>query len=305
MILSAYASPAPYGGAVRLTFSSDQLSDEYALILASNDAAAPNPVTREGCRVVHEGRLLMYGGALRVPLNLVQVIRPGTMYTALDLSSRDLPDGYTVYYHIWTMRPGQTFGSYHMVKATPSNVRRAAVMLARDTVRQRLDYHFDRAIERRELPPTISVVQVLELESLERGFDLPAVLVKESVSPSPQAEQIGKGGEPYRDSEGRWIHEYTHQTSARIDLLVLCADPELRSVLERFLHGACLADLDYYHAAGLENVQVSRNTRHDVDSASVNYFGVEITLTATIPVTVQEAMSDPPMKEGAAFEVYL
>lgn len=291
MLLTAQARPAPYGGAVKLTLTSDQPGDEYALILATDSPTPPNPVARGGARVVHEGRLPMHAGARVLPFSATQTIirAVSASYLALDLQTRELPDGATVHYHCYSVL-ASGYGPPLSVQAVPGCVRRAAVTLARDLVKARLEYHLARGQRDGSLPGG-RVIAVLEMETLEEGFNLPAVLIKESASPAPSAETVGKGGESYQLPGGQWQRETTHQTQARVDLLVLTPDPELRALLEAYLHGIFEIDIDYYQAAGLENAEVSRNIQHTVDPAGTNYYSVELTLTGTLPITVIETQA--------------
>ena len=164
--------------------------------------------------------------------------------------------------------------------------------LVRDLVKGRINYHLERGVRDGALPKNMPVVPVLEQEVLEEGYDLPAVLIKESSTPNPSVETIGHDGTMWQDVfDGKGRRELIHGTNVRIDLLVLTASPDERAFLESYLHGVCLADLDYYLAAGLEGVEVQRNGRHDVDPAGHHYYSVELTLTGTWSIRVIEELA--------------
>lgn len=290
MILALSAVPAPYGGAVRLTVSSSDPDSEHALVLATGTPAVPDPVTRDQARTVHYGRLTMHAGGLRRSVGTTQ--RVSGMYTVMDLDTRELPDLTPVFYHAFTLLPGGGYGPPVSVSATPACVRQAAVLLARDLVRARLEYHLDRGVRDGALPGRTNVIPVLEQEVLEEGFNLPAVLLKESASPAPGSETVGKGGDTHLDvHDGSYRREYRHTVNARVDLLVLSQNAEERALLEKYLHGVLVMDVDYYDAAGLEGAEVMRSTRHDVDPSGANYYTVELTVSGVLTIAVTEHLA--------------
>jgi hypothetical protein len=275
---------APYGGAVRLIVTSSNSGGLSALILATDTATAPDPVARTGARVVHSGQFREWGGANSFTAT-------GAAYQAMDLSTDDLPDDTAVYYHVFEMLPLGSYGPRLLVSATPGCVRQATVVLIRDMVRSRLAYHTKRGI-RDGVLPAMRVIPILEQEVLEEGFSLPAILLKESSSPNPGAETIGKGPEDWNDLfDGHAYREYTHATNARVDLLVLSNNPEERGLLEKFLHGVLTQDIDYFQAAGLEGVDIQRSIRHDVDPAGANYYNIELTVSGTANMRVREELT--------------
>lgn len=280
MITRLAGHASPFGGAARLLLTSST-PDAYALVLASADPTPPPPSPGDGRRVVHQGRLRHRAAG------------DGHVFQVLDLDTDSLPDGEDVFYHVYTL-VDPTPAAPLTVKVTPRCLRTAIAQLIRDLVKPRLRYHLKRGQDSGAIREFDAPIAIYEQEVRNDGPNLPAIFIKESASPDPSAETIGKGGAaPYRDLHaGVSQREMRHAFRTRLDVLLLCANPDDRANLSRFLMPTFLADLEYYMHAGIENPQVSRTDRHDIDpEAGTDLYATEITLTGTTYVNVVEELS--------------
>ncbi|PIG96864.1 hypothetical protein [Deinococcus sp. UR1] len=282
-IYAITAIPAPSGGAVRLQLHTT-LPDRYALVLATDHPTAPDPTFQDGARKVHGGRL-----RYRVP-NPTFTKAPH-VYTVFDLRADALPDGETVYYHVYEIHPNGTFGAPLTIATEPRCVRHVAVTIARDIVKQRVQYHLSRAVLEGVIT-NVFEIPLLEQEVRAEGQPLPAVYMKERVMPNPSADTVGHQGGQYVDAHNPdGIKEYRFEYRASVDLLLLAYTPSERTDLEAFLRGSLDADRELFMAAGLEAPTISAFTRHDVDEGSgTDLYGSEISIEAGVTTRVTEAV---------------
>ncbi len=281
MIAPFQAIPAPSGGAVKLILG--HVGDLAALILATNAPTPPDSVTRAGARVVHQGRV-----RLRENSN-----PHAPRFYVMDLNTDALPDGEVVYYHAFEQLPDGTHRPAVTVSCTPRCLRQAVVLLMRDLVKPRLRYHLTRGIHEGALTDWFqgNPVQVFEQEVRAQGVPLPAIFIKETATPAPDAETIGKAGGEYLELDGTATREYRHAFNTRVDVLLLCGNAVDRAQLEQYVEGALLQDLDYYQHGGIENPQVSRFPRHDLDDGGAEYYTCEFTLQGTTYARVVETLT--------------
>lgn len=285
-ILALSSLPAPSGGAVRLTVHCAS-PDTYALVLASADPEAPDPTYQAGARKVYGGKL-----RYRQPPGGSSFRRAPHAFLVMDLDSGELPDGETVFYHVFELYADGSYGPPITISAQPACARSAAVTVARDVVKKRLRYHLARAVEA-GIAPNVYEIPILEQEMRAEGQPLPAVFVKERVSPNPAADTVGHQAGEYVDAhhpEG--VREFRFEYRASVDLLVLSDSPDERTDLESFLRGALDADRELLMLAGLENPSISSFTRHDVDDAAgTDVYGSEISVECGITTRVTEAVT--------------
>lgn len=277
------ALPSPSGGAVRIQLHLT-LPDLYALVLATSHPDAPDPTFQEDARKVFGGRL-----RYRVPGHTFK--NAPYVYTVFDLQADALPDGETVYYHVYEMRPNGTFGPPLTIAVQPRCARQAVVTIARDIVKQRAQYHLQRAINEGVIT-NVYEIPLLEQEVRAEGQPLPAVYMKERVMPNPSADTVGHQGGQHRDAHNPGgVKEYRFEYRASVDLLLLAYTPSERTDLEAFLRGALDADRELFLAAGLEAPSISAFTRHDVDAQSgTDLYGSEISIEAGVTTRITEAV---------------
>lgn len=282
MLKALTAIPAPSGGAVKLVLYFD-VEHAYALVLASQTAQAPAPESAGNARTVHAGRLKSPHEPGQGSPHAFQV---------WDFESSQLPDGEALFFHAYEITPDGNYGPALTVTVVPDCARSAVVVIARDRLRKRLEYHLARAI-RDELVVGVTEIPVVEQEVREEGLPLPAIFMRESVNPDPSAETVGHLVGKYHDAhspDGVKVYQFAY--AARIGLLLLCDNPDDRTNLEQFLRGALDADRDLFPAMGLEAPNFSSFTRHDVDeSAGVDTYGSEMDVSCTVYTQITEALS--------------
>lgn len=286
MLTHASAYPTPHGGAVQLQLSGANLT--HALILATATPDTPDPITRDNSRLIHTG-------ALRHPVKPwhITLETPGiNHWQVLDLDTKHLPDQVTVYYHTFEITDAG-YGTPITVQATPRCLMTTVVPLLRDLLRPRIEYHIKRGLTDQTIHSTAGTIELLEQETLEEGYNIPVILIKESCTPAPQHDTVGKGrmGEWVDSLTGEATREYQEHYNCRADILILTDSPDDRANLGKYLHGVLQQDLKYFQAAGIQDPEIQRFDRHDKDpQTGRNLWYSEITFSATLHVTTTEEL---------------
>lgn len=175
----------------------------------------------------------------------------------------------------------------HLQMDASRPLRQALVGVARDLVRPRLEWHLSRLLQAGEIPERWGQLPILEQSTLAKDDPLPALLLKEMLSP------IGSGIGLYRgewkdQGDGKLYREYSWRYRARIDLLLLAENPAERTELANLIHGLILVDQPLLEDRGYRGLEVSRMTQMDFDPSGFPVFGEEITLDGEIELVVRE-----------------
>lgn len=289
MISALTAIPAPSGGAVRLLIHSN-IERPKVLILATTAPEAPEPYADIEPRPQHAPDIIMpvrlvYSGEL---LNTASYhVKHGRhVYIVMDLDSDALPDGQDVHYHLFEEGSGGIYGPPLSISIVPSCARSAAALIARQLVMRRLRYHIGRALADGTLP--YDNIPILEQEVREEGEDIPAILVKETATPNPNAETVGHQGERIQHPDGSQTAVTRFAYNVRVDILGLTDNPSDRLTLEKFFKAVFVQDIDYYQHAGVEGPTFSFFPNHTIGMEGTDEYTVETTFEGTVYTRVFE-----------------
>jgi hypothetical protein len=271
-----FAFPAPSGAAVRLVFGLPKGQAPHV-----RATLGPDPLDPAGRDVVlPETRTLPaeppFVALEATTLEYRQVID-------MDLSLQVGP----VYYHL-RAHGGNEWVRVQVDASRPR--RQALVSVARDLLRPRLEWHLARAVQEGRIRPALGYVPILEQHALAKDDPLPAILLKEAITPI--GIPIGMARGEWRPAApGQAYRENSYHYRAKVDLLILSETPSERTDLANLVHGAILIDQPLLEDRGWRGLEVARFTDMAFDPAGFPRFAEEVSVDGEVTFVVREEMS--------------
>lgn len=271
--MNLYALPLPAGAAARVVWGAP--STVAVRIIASTSATPPaDPLTL----AAHE-RTLVEPGTLALPSAPLTRLMAEDGLTYMQVMDVHPTLGTSVvYYHL--------FGDGVLTVTVSVDARepyvQAEVDATRDMLRDRIEYHLRRMVRDNLVKPRAGYIPVLEQESMARDDPMPAVLLKETMTPSGE-EGIGKHtGETETE-----VHR-AYRYRARVDLLILSDNPAERTRLANRLHEALLMDMPMLEGAGWRGLAVQRSMRSGTTPEGMLIFAEEVTMDGIVEFLTRE-----------------
>lgn len=197
--------------------------------------------------------------------------------------------GTITHYHAWVTTPAGTEGPVTQEVDARDPARTAVMHVARDLFRERIEYHIARAVTADILNPNAGYIPVLERETLNTNDPIPAILLRETISPT-MLEGIGKDrrGDVLDAATGKRYREEVHRYRARIDLLAISENPVERGLIAKVLHEGLLVDFALLEDVGYREMSIQRMMQSGNGPEGYWQFAEEIAIDGIIEAVTRE-----------------